>query len=148
VYKPAKKTWSALAAGTRIVIALPPEPAFLEKPPSPVALARWAAASICHLGAHQITDVRLSRQWLNCSDPKGGLTGYFGQFIPDITQFSNVSLRPIPTTVVLIEITPPNHSNSDPRPKWPKSWEAPNGWVYEDEPIPDGREKRMANEAY
>lgn len=131
MYTLSKKQLSALNRGERVKIALPPPPQWIEGlTPNRLHLNQWLTTMFAPQLASLITDFYLANIWLDMSDPKGGLTQFLGKIVPDITKHSPHCLPPTPTTVVVVELSPPNAKRDAERIQWPATYTNTLGYEY------------------
>ena len=137
MYALSKKQLASLGRGEKLKIALPMPPDAMSAFDNCVFNAAktlpWACDQITGLGHAAITSADVTTLWLDCTKPKGGLTQFYGSIIPDVSKWSPTALRPITTTVVVVEISPPNPVAEATRIQWPASWTAPSGHVFTSE---------------
>jgi hypothetical protein len=135
MYTLSKKQQAALNRGERVKIALPPPIPLIETIDDARnydgKLLLWAVEQFSNDCNGRITRATAQTIWLDMSDPRGGLTQFFGKIIPDIAKHSPHCLPPIPTLVVVVEISPPNARRDAARVQWPATYTNTLGYIYE-----------------
>lgn len=135
------KQLSCLTRGEKILVSLPlptdywTDSEWTNETSAPDKLIAWAKAGL-NLPKHaHIVNASPRNIWLDCSNPKGGLTEYYGAIIPSIETWSVNALRPIPSTVIAVEISPDPNDWPDIKPAaklvWPLSWLSPSGYMFD-----------------
>ena len=129
-----RKQLDRLNKGHPVSVALPPEPACIEAAENgsinAATLLAWCVAMLPGLGRATIERAYLTTVWLNCENPIGGMTEYFGAIIPDIDRHSKLGLPAIPVSVVVCEIRPPGCTRNAERIQWPGGYTSPSGYSF------------------
>jgi hypothetical protein len=135
MFSVSQKQKLCLARGEKILVALPIPTDWDSSDYDSRDLLQWARDSINLPPESMITHAAHRKIWLDCSNPKGGLTEYYGSIIPDVATWSINALRPIPSQVIAVELSPlaqnyPNPTEAH-RLVWPLSWISPSGYMFD-----------------
>jgi len=131
MYSLSNKQFASLGRGEKIKVALPPPDWAMGSLIAEATLLAWSKKQFRKDVCSLIVSAKLESIWIDCANPKGGLTEYYGGIIPDILNWSENAMRPIPTTVVAVELCPSHPVSEAKKLCWPMSWVSPLGYIYE-----------------